>query len=153
SRAGRRRPVARPSPRGGRQAGRGFDPPGMARPAPPVRVSCTGMSKRSFRIALIAVVSSLVVLAAIAGVLIHKGLQYPDDRHEGEGKLIAVEIRSGMSFPTIARALSDRGLIDRPTWFRMYAMWRGATSSVKSGNYVLRDDLTPKQVLDALLAG
>jgi UPF0755 protein len=111
------------------------------------------MSKRSFRIALIAVASSLLVLAIIAFVLVRKALRYPDDRHEGSGKQIAVEIRSGMSFPTIARTLADKDVIDKPTWFRLYAMWRGSTSSVKTGNYVLRDDMTPKEVLDALLAG
>src|SRR5262245_37523975 len=111
------------------------------------------MSKRSFRIALIAVVASVVVLAAIAALLLRKALQYPDSRHDGTGKAIAVEIRSGMSFPTIARTLADKDVIDKPTWFRLYAMWRGATSSVKSGNYTLRDDMTPKEVLDALLAG
>jgi UPF0755 protein len=111
------------------------------------------MSKRSFRIALIAVGASLLVLAIVAAVLVHKALDYPDARHEGAGKTVAVEIKSGMSFPTIARTLAEKGVIDKPTWFRLYAMWRGATSSVKSGNYTLRDDLTPKEVLDSLLAG
>jgi peptidoglycan lytic transglycosylase G len=111
------------------------------------------MSKRSFRIALIAVVSSLVVLAIIAAVLVAKALRYPDARHAGAGKPVAIEIRSGMSIATIARALADKEVIDKPTWFRLYAMWRGATSSVKTGNYMLRDDLSPKEVLDALLAG
>jgi UPF0755 protein len=111
------------------------------------------MSKRSFRIALIAVSASLVVLGIVATILIRKALAYPGDRHEGTGKIVAVEIKSGMSFPSIARELADKGVIDRPTWFRLYAMWRGATSSVKTGEYQLRDDLTPEEVLDSLLAG
>src|SRR6185437_225069 len=111
------------------------------------------MSKRSFRIALIAVVGSLAILAIIATVLVYKALQYPGNRHDGSGKTISVEIKSGMSFPAIARTLADKDVIDKPTWFRIYAMWRGATSSVKTGTYTLRDDMTPKEVLDALLAG
>jgi len=111
------------------------------------------MSKRAFRIALIAVISSLLVLAIVALLLVRKALRYPDDRHAGTGKQVAVEIHNGMSFPSIARTLADKEIIDKPTWFRLYAMWRGATSSIKSGNYTLRDDQTPKEVLDALLAG
>ncbi len=111
------------------------------------------MSKRSFRIALIAVVGSIAILAIVVGVLIYKALQYPNDRHDGTGKTIAVEIKSGMGFPSIARTLADDGVIDKPTWFRLYGMWRGATTSVKPGTYQLRDDMTPKEVLDVLLAG
>src|SRR4029079_17749248 len=111
------------------------------------------MSKRAFRIALIAVISSLLVLAIVALLLVRKALRYPDDRHAGTGKQVAVEIHNGMSFPSIARTLADKEIIDKPTWFRLYAMWRGATSSIKSGNYTLRDDQTPKEVLAALLAG
>ena len=111
------------------------------------------MSKRSFRIALSAVVGSIAILALVVGIFVYRACQYPGDRHAGTGKTIAVEINSGMSFPAIARTLADKGIIDHPTWFKLYAMSRGATSSVKTGTYTLRDDMTPKEVLDALLAG
>ena len=111
------------------------------------------MSKRSFRIALITVISTLVVLVVVGAWLTHLALRYPDERHDGVGKEIPVEIRTGMSFPRIARTLADDGVIDKPTWFRLYAMWNGATTDVKSGHYMLRDDLTPHEVLDALRAG
>ena len=111
------------------------------------------MSKRSFRIALAAVLSSLLVVGVVMTVFVVKACHYPHNAHDGSGKQIAVEIKSGMSFPTIARTLADKHVIDKPTWFRLYAMWRGVESDVKSGNYVFRDDMTPEQVLDELLAG
>ena len=40
-----------------------------------------------------------------------------------------------MSFPAIASMLSDKGVIDKPTWFRLYAMWEGDTTNVKTGKY------------------
>ena len=111
------------------------------------------MSKRSFRIALIAVISSIVVVGIVAFWLIRTALAYPDSAHEGDGSLHTVEIRAGMSFPAIARALSEADVIERPTWVRLYAMWRGVTSDVKSGTYVLADNLTLLDVLDTLPVG
>lgn len=111
------------------------------------------MSKGSFRTALIIVLGSLLVVGIVAGVLVSRALAYPGDRHAGTGKDIDVEVRSGMSFPAIAAMLSERGVIDKPSWFRLYAMWEGDTTNVKTGRYVLRDNLPPKQVLAILVAG
>jgi UPF0755 protein len=111
------------------------------------------MSRRSFRIALLAVLATLLVLAVVAGFFVHRALEYPDDPHAGKGVEVEVEVQSGMSFPRIALLLSDKGIIAKPTWFRLYAMYRGVTVDVKSGRYVLRDDQSPKQILDILVAG
>ena len=111
------------------------------------------MSRGSFRTALIIVLGSLVVVGVVAGVLITRALAYPGDPHRGAGKEVELDIRSGMSFPAIAAMLADRGLIDKPSWFRLYAMWQGDTTNVKTGKYVLHDNLTPRQVLAVLVAG
>lgn len=111
------------------------------------------VSKSSFRTALAAVLGSLLIIAIIAGWLITRALAYPGDRHGGSGKDVEVEIRSGMSFPTIAAMLARRGVIDKPSWFRLYAMWEGDTTNVKTGKYVLKDNLAPSQVLAILIAG
>ena len=111
------------------------------------------MSKGSFRTALVIVLGSLVAIAIVAGVLLTRALAYPGDRHAGAGKDVELEIRSGMSFPAIAAMLAERGVIDKPSWFRLYAMWEGDTTNVKTGKYVLKDNLTPRQVLAVLVAG
>ena len=111
------------------------------------------MSKGSFRTALIIVLGSLVAIGIIAGVLLTRALAYPGDRHAGAGKDVELEVRSGMSFPAIAAMLSERGVIDKPSWFRLYAMWEGDTTNVKTGKYVIKDNLTPRQVLAVLVAG
>jgi UPF0755 protein len=69
------------------------------------------------------------------------------------GKDVDVEVKSGMSFPAIASMLADKGVIEKPTWFRIYAMWEGDTTNVKTGKYVLKDNLPPSQVLAILIAG
>ncbi|HTE54308.1 MAG TPA: endolytic transglycosylase MltG [Kofleriaceae bacterium] len=111
------------------------------------------MSTRSFRIGLLIVGGSLLVLLAIGYIMVHRALGYPDERRAGKGVEVKVEIKRGLSFPQIARVLHDKGVVDKPRWFRIYAMYRGVTTEVKTGEYVLRDDLTPAQVLDTILEG
>jgi peptidoglycan lytic transglycosylase G len=111
------------------------------------------MSKRTFRTALIVVISSVVLVVGLIGFFVHRAFQYPDEAHDGSGKEVEVEIVSGMSFPSIASLLEDKGVLSHPTWFRIYAMWNGKTADVKTGKYVLKDNLTPSEVLDILVKG
>jgi len=111
------------------------------------------MSKRSFRTALIIVVASLAIIAGVIAYAVHRAFAYPDEAHGGSGQDVEVEIVSGMSFPGIASMLSEKGIVDKPTWFRMYAMWNGKTTDVKTGKYLIKDNLTPAQVLDILVKG
>ena len=109
--------------------------------------------KRSFRTALAIVIGSLVIVIAVAGWFVHRALSYPGEVHEGAGKDVEIEIKAGTSFPAIASLLAERGVIEKPTWFRMYAMWEGDTTKVKPGKYLIKDNLTPEQVLAVLVAG
>ncbi|WP_428264905.1 endolytic transglycosylase MltG [Haliangium sp.] len=111
------------------------------------------MSKRSFRIALGVVVVSFVVALGVGLYLADRALAYPETRHRGDSEAIEVTVPRGASFPRIARVLHERGVIDRPRWFRLYAMHRGVTTKVRRGTYTLRGDMTPREVLDTLLAG
>jgi len=133
------------------------------------------MSKRSFRIALGVVLGSVVLVVAIVGWLVHHALSYPDEcrrgehtcnpvagkpgetvcecKVEGAGKEVEVEIKTGMSFPAIAKLLESKKLIEKPTWFRLFAMWEGATTNVKPGKYMIRDNLPPREVLRVIVAG
>ena len=111
------------------------------------------MSQRSFRTALAIVLGSVVVVLAFAGWFVHRALAYPEAQHHGTGHEVEIEVKPGMSFPQIASMLAERGVIDRPTWFRLYAMWEGDTTNVKTGKYLIKDDLTPAAILKILVAG
>lgn len=111
------------------------------------------MSKRSFRTALAVVVGSLVIVGALLGYFIHRALSYPGEAHAGAGRDVEVEVKTGMSFPSVASMLADKGVIEKPTWFRLYAMWEGDTTNVKTGKYLIKDNLTPREVLAVLVAG
>lgn len=111
------------------------------------------MSKRSFRLALVVVAVTVAALAGTTAYVVHQILGYPERRHAGEGVEVVVVVETGMSFSEIASLLERSNVIDKPSWFRIYAMHRGVANRVRAGRYVLRDDWTPKQVLDRLLAG
>jgi UPF0755 protein len=131
------------------------------------------MSKRSFRTALIVVIGSLAIVAGVIGYSVHRALSYPDECPDGSSEAprsargaeptprcvspnereIEVEVVSGMSFPAVASLLAKRGLIEKPTWFRLFAMWQGKTTDVKTGRYLIKSTRTPREILEVLVAG
>jgi UPF0755 protein len=111
------------------------------------------MSKRSFRTALAVVIGTVLIIIGIAGLFVHRAFKYPDEAHAGTGQEIEVEIKPGMGIQPVAALLAKKHVIDRPTWFRLYAMWEGDTTNIKPGKYLLKDNQTPAQVLDTLITG
>ncbi|HET6611691.1 MAG TPA: endolytic transglycosylase MltG [Kofleriaceae bacterium] len=109
--------------------------------------------KRSFRIALYIVVGTAALLVLAAALAVRFALHYPDSPRDGDGTEIAVTIEPGMTFPEIAARLEKSHVVDDARWLRIYAMHRGVTRLVRSGHYTLADNMTPKAVIDALLAG
>ena len=111
------------------------------------------MSQRSFRTALGVVIGSLIVIAIVAGILISRAVSYPSEAHAGTGLDVEVEIKTGMNFPAVAKVLAARGVITKPTWFRLYAMWEGKTTEVKPGKYLIKDNASPEIVLATITKG
>ncbi len=111
------------------------------------------MSKRSFRVALSVVIGSVLIILGLAGWFVHRAFAYPTEAHAGSGAEIEVEIKAGMGIQPVAALLAQKHVIDRPTWFRLYAMWKGDTTNIKPGKYLLKDNQTPEQVLGVLIAG
>lgn len=111
------------------------------------------MPRKPFRTALVIVAATVVLVLAVGGWFAYQVWRYPSTRHHGSGAEIAFTVPRGMPVAKVARLLASKRVIARPTWFRVYAMRRGATDAVKPGDYLLADNLTPRQVLDALVAG
>jgi UPF0755 protein len=111
------------------------------------------VSKKSFRIALAVVVGSLLILAIVGITMLNRVRSYPTERKAGSGAEVVVAIEPGMNFPAIAERLHQKGVVDEPRWFRLYAMHRGVTTKVRVGEYKLKDNMTPEEVLDTLIAG
>ncbi len=111
------------------------------------------MSKRSFRWALGVVVATFAALSLVAFFGVREVLRYPERPHRGAGADVTVKIAKGMRFPEIADDLAHQGVVDRPTWFRLYAMHRGLANRVRAGTYTFKDNLSPREVLDLLVKG
>jgi len=104
------------------------------------------------------VIVGLVCLIGLAGIaalvtwlMIHS---YETTPHQGSGKELAVSIPRGAGPRAVANLLADSGVIDEAADFERYVhYYRRASGRIKAGELAFRDDMTPKQVLDVLLAG
>ncbi len=100
-----------------------------------------------------AVLATLLVLGIVAFVAGRAIMSYPERAHAGQGRTVTVKVSKGMRFSEIADALAQGGVIDRPTWFRIYAMHRGLANKVRSGTFEISDSLPPRDVLELLVKG
>ena len=109
--------------------------------------------KGAFFIALAIVLSSLAVGTGVVVCVVERALDYPYKEHDGSGADVVVEIKRGMTLQAIADLLHKKNVIDKPTWFRLFATQRGASRKMRPGKYKLRDNWTPDKVLRELLKG
>ena len=79
--------------------------------------------------------------------------RYPDTPNEAGPRDVDVAVPRGAAFPQVLALLRDRHVVDSPLAFRVYATWRDLAAKVKAGQYRLRTDMTPRQVLDRLVRG
>src|SRR5262245_6738690 len=103
--------------------------------------------------ALLVVVVTVLALGPAAGFAGYEVAHYPTRHHAGSGQPVTVKITRGMKFSDVAEELARAGVVDRPSWFRLYAMHKGLANKVRAGTYTLRDDLAPSAVLDTLVKG
>lgn len=65
----------------------------------------------------------------------------------------AVRIPPGTGFNALCDLLVDKGLVRQPRRFRLLARLRGVDKQLKAGNYRLSADLSPDELLAALVSG
>ena len=70
-----------------------------------------------------------------------------------QGPKVTVTIPRGATFGQAVDSLVERGVIDHPGWFRLYARVRGLPAGLKSGIYTFRVDDSWGDVVTALKAG
>lgn len=64
-----------------------------------------------------------------------------------------LNVKTGASFSMVARQLQQLGVIDRPLYFKVWALFKKQTQSIKSGEYVFRSSQSPQQILHDLVQG
>ena len=70
-----------------------------------------------------------------------------------QGPRVTVTIPRGATFGQAVDSLVERGVIDHPGWFRLYARARGLPAGLKSGIYTFHVDDSWGDVVTALKAG
>jgi UPF0755 protein len=64
-----------------------------------------------------------------------------------------LDIPSGTPFATVVRRLHDDGVLEWREPLQWYARFAGLAARVKAGEYLLEPALTPRGLLDQLVAG
>jgi UPF0755 protein len=80
--------------------------------------------------------------------------RYPHrPRSAGDKTATRLVVARGENPATIGRALFQKGLIDHPSWFKIYATERGDAQKIRPGQYSFSPSMAPAEILDALVAG
>ncbi len=66
---------------------------------------------------------------------------------------LSFEIPAGSAFSRVSNELAQRGVIEHPRVYSWYARLTGQAASIRAGEYLLRDGVTPVELLDQFVAG
>lgn len=111
------------------------------------------MSRADQRRALLIFLGVAAVAVAIVGFLVLDVVRFPDRPQGKPGAPMKVDVPRGSSLRDVTAILAQKGLVERPTLFRLYANQRGVAAKIKAGRYTLEPGKTPRELLDTLLAG
>jgi len=95
-----------------------------------------------------------VAAAAVAAALVardhHRSLAEPLAIDEAPMPLV---VEPGTTLRELVTTLAERGVIEHPLYFVLYARWRGDAQRIKAGEYAIEAGTTPLALLEQLVAG
>ncbi|NUN05077.1 MAG: endolytic transglycosylase MltG [Bdellovibrio sp.] len=106
--------------------------------------------KKAFLVISIAGVTLVAALGAGVGFV---GYQFLNSRPGDTAQDVVYEVNPGKSFNTIASELEAKGLLTNGFFFSMYARLVGERSKLKVGEYLLRTNMKPREVLEVITSG
>jgi UPF0755 protein len=109
----------------------------------------TSPRRRAFRVFLLTIAFGLLAVA----LAVYKVTSYPDHASGIARGTVEVEIPRGAGAQKVSELLAEAGLIERPSFFRLYAGQRGAASRFRPGHYKFEAPATPRQLVDLLVKG
>ncbi|MCG8555667.1 MAG: endolytic transglycosylase MltG [Proteobacteria bacterium] len=117
----------------------------------PARPSQTGAHRRLRRaLGLAALLVAATLLAALGWLV----LIFPNQTGPGRGTIVAVRMAADASLPHVSSALGREGAVVRPRVWSAYAALLGSADRLRRGKTVLlRDNMTPRQILQRLARG
>lgn len=112
-----------------------------------------GRRRAAQRRAFLVVAATAGIGLGAVGTVFITAWRYPDTAHGQASGSVEVEIPRGAGARQVAEILAGRGLIDRPSLFRLYAGQRGLAGRFKAGRYKIEAPATPRRILEELVKG
>ncbi len=100
------------------------------------------------------IISSLfIILTIVVTMLSIYFKDYANKPLSSSGKEVQLVIEPGMHFRQITQQLVERGLVAETLPWKIFGRLSGASNSIKAGEYTLRANLSPVQLLNKLIKG
>lgn len=102
---------------------------------------------------------NIFLIIFLAGIFFVGGVSYyvwnsfVSEPPSNDGTEVIYEVGQGRTFSGVASELESQGLIKNAKLFKLYAKFVGQGSKLKVGEYLLRKNMTPKEVLQILSSG
>jgi UPF0755 protein len=96
-------------------------------------------------------ISSLIMICVLIGGFV--GYHFTSSRPSESSEEIVFEVGPGQSFSHIASQLESLQLVNNARLFVWYARFHGATGKLKVGEYAIRKNMTPAEVLGVIVSG
>lgn len=106
--------------------------------------------RKTFLVSLMAVIALVVGLGGTVAFLSYEFLKTPPSSEPQE---VIYEVIPGKGFNSIAKELEQKGLIKNSFFFSIYARASGERSKLKVGEYLLRTNMPPKEILSIITSG
>lgn len=99
---------------------------------------------------LISVFSLMMIFVLIGGFV---GFHFVTSRPSDNTEEVVYEVSQGKTFKQVAKELAAQNLIQNARLFSLYAQLRGEARKLKVGEYALRKNMTPNEVLAVITSG
>lgn len=102
---------------------------------------------------LVLVLAVVILLASVGGGVAFLAYEFSHSRPSETAMDVVYEVTPGKGFATIAKELEEKGLVKNATFFNLYARFKGERSKIKVGEYLLRTNMIPSEVLETITSG
>lgn len=106
--------------------------------------------KKAYVVLLLAVVA---LVAAVGGGFAFLGYQFLSSAPSDVAQDVVYEVTPGKGFNSIAMELEQKGLLKNSLFFTAYARLTGDRAKVKVGEYLLRTNMKPREILEVITSG
>lgn len=102
---------------------------------------------------LVLTLAAVILLASAGGVVGFLAYQFASSSPSDIAQDVVYEVTPGKGFSTIAKELEEKGLVKNASFFNLFARFRGDRSKIKVGEYLLRTNMVPGEVLETITSG